>query len=363
MMLTTMSAPTIGSSAFVFLPAFMLSDALGQFYSSRFLRFEPPPNKPGEEAKEKHGKNARDSHPELRRFLERGIFDSPRIFVLFADKPETTLIPYRAGGIESWRLEESSSPVERFELFIAEMVVRNATTDTERTIAGPADSVVAVANRFPAFPSIRVDAKCGVKAKTDGEHHQKCDASKAAEQTECFAQKRFRRGHFMFKSEAGRGIPFLYASTTYLIPEDFLMAVVDDNIQHGIDDDPTGDAEKGAKLGGIGGAVTGAVAGAAAGPVGMVAGAVIGGVAGALGSGAAVAAVDRVDNDNTVSGVGHGATRDAGDVVAAPGNGVPGIQTGGHHVDGTADTRGIAEKTADAVTGDVTDDKTGKRIA
>lgn len=83
--------------------------------------------------------------------------------------------------------------------------------------------------------------------------------------------------------------------------------MADDNIQHGIDDNPTGDAEKGATLGGIGGAVTGAVAGSAAGPVGTVLGAVIGGVAGAGASGAAVAAVDRVDNDNTVSGVGHGA--------------------------------------------------------
>lgn len=81
---------------------------------------------------------------------------------------------------------------------------------------------------------------------------------------------------------------------------------VNDNIQHGIDDNPTGDAEKGAALGGVGGAVTGAVAGSAAGPVGTVIGAVIGGVVGAAGSGAAVAAVDRVDNDNTVSGVGSG---------------------------------------------------------
>ncbi len=78
-----------------------------------------------------------------------------------------------------------------------------------------------------------------------------------------------------------------------------------DHVQHGIDDNPTGDAEKGAKLGGVGGAVTGLVAGAAAGPVGAVIGAVVGGVTGAVASGAAVAAVDRVDNDNTVSGIGH----------------------------------------------------------
>ncbi len=138
--------------------------------------------------------------------------------------------------------------------------------------------------------------------------------------------------------------------------------MADDNIQHGIDDNPTGDAEKGAKLGGVGGAVTGAVAGAAAGPVGAVAGAIIGGVAGAVGSGAAVAAVDRVDNDNTISGVGHDATRDVDAAVGTPGNGVPGVQTGGRNADGSIDTRGITEKAADAVTGDRIDDKTGKRV-
>jgi hypothetical protein len=138
----------------------------------------------------------------------------------------------------------------------------------------------------------------------------------------------------------------------------------DDNIQHGIDDDPTNDAEKGATLGGIGGAVTGAVAGSAAGPVGTVVGAVVGGVAGAAASGAAVGAVDRVDNDNNISGVGHGVTRDVEETVpvVTPGNNVPGVQTGGHAVDGTPDTRGIGEKVADAVTGDRLDDKTGKPV-
>jgi hypothetical protein len=137
-----------------------------------------------------------------------------------------------------------------------------------------------------------------------------------------------------------------------------------DGVQHGIDDDPTSDAEKGATLGGIGGAVTGAIAGAAAGPGGAVIGAVIGGVAGAVASGAAVGAIDRVDNDNTVSGVGHGVTRDADYVdVDAPGNGVPGVQTGGYAVDGTPDTRGILEKTADTVTGDNIDDKTGRAVS
>ncbi|MBC8103226.1 MAG: hypothetical protein H7Z41_11620 [Cytophagales bacterium] len=139
----------------------------------------------------------------------------------------------------------------------------------------------------------------------------------------------------------------------------------DDSVQHGIDDNPSGDAEKGAALGGVGGAVTGAIAGSAVGPLGTLAGAVIGGLAGAVASGAAVAAVDRVDNDNTVSGVGHGATTDVEDTtyVDTPGNRVPGIQTGGYTAAGTPDTRGISEKAADAVTGDRMDDKTGLPVA
>jgi len=46
----------------------------------------------------------------------------------------------------------------------------------------------------------------------------------------------------------------------------------------------------------------------------------------------------------------------------ALGNGIPGIQTGGHDIDGTPDTRGVSEKVADAVTGDRIDDKTGKPV-
>ncbi len=87
----------------------------------------------------------------------------------------------------------------------------------------------------------------------------------------------------------------------------------DDHIQHGIDDNPTNDAEKGAALGGVGGVAVGAAAGSLAGPVGAVVGGVVGGLAGAGASGAAVSAVDKVDNDNTVTGVGDGATRDLGD--------------------------------------------------
>lgn len=127
------------------------------------------------------------------------------------------------------------------------------------------------------------------------------------------------------------------------------------------------DAKIGAEVGGAGGAVTGALAGSAAGPVGTVVGAVIGGVAGAVASGAAVHEVDKIDDDDTISGIGQHTGRaiaNDADAVndALPGNKVPGIQTGGHAVDGTPDTRGITEKVADAVTGDRIDDKTGKPV-
>lgn len=74
-------------------------------------------------------------------------------------------------------------------------------------------------------------------------------------------------------------------------------------VQHGIDDDPHHDPEKGAALGGVGGLAVGATAGSMVGPIGTIVGAIVGGLAGALGSGAAVAAVDQVDNDNTLTGV------------------------------------------------------------
>lgn len=43
---------------------------------------------------------------------------------------------------------------------------------------------------------------------------------------------------------------------------------------------------------------------------------------------------------------------------------IPGVQTGGHAVDGSGarDTRGILEKTADTLTGDRVDDKTGRPV-
>jgi hypothetical protein len=95
---------------------------------------------------------------------------------------------------------------------------------------------------------------------------------------------------------------------TVVEPTTETTVVPDADIQHGIDDNPVGDGEKGAKLGAIGGAVTGAAAGSMTGPVGAVVGAVVGAIAGGVGSGAAVAAVDRHDNDNNISGVGDGVT-------------------------------------------------------
>ena len=131
------------------------------------------------------------------------------------------------------------------------------------------------------------------------------------------------------------------------------------------------DAKVGGELGGLGGAVTGAIAGSAVGPLGTIGGAIIGGIAGALGSIAAVNAVDKVDDDTTVSGLGHHTAHAidntayaAGTTVTHPEGYIPGIQTGGHAIDGSGapDTRGITEKVADAVTGDRIDDKTGKPI-
>jgi hypothetical protein len=84
----------------------------------------------------------------------------------------------------------------------------------------------------------------------------------------------------------------------------------DDGIQHGIDDDPNNDAVKGAALGGIGGMAVGAAAGAATGMVGAILGAVVGGAVGAVTSGAAVGAIDQIDNDDTVAGYGDGVDYD-----------------------------------------------------
>ena len=124
------------------------------------------------------------------------------------------------------------------------------------------------------------------------------------------------------------------------------------------------------------GAVSGAVIGTAAGPVGTVVGAVAGGM---LGAAAGDTAKHMGENNINRENAGYAATpvvvNTPTPVVVAPahghttvladdtlGNGVPGVQTGGHAIDGTPDTRGITEKAADAVTGDHLDDKTGKIV-
>lgn len=84
-----------------------------------------------------------------------------------------------------------------------------------------------------------------------------------------------------------------------------------DRPRHGLDDSADHDPEKGAALGGLGGAAVGAAAGSIAGPVGTIIGAIAGGLVGAGASGAAVAAIDSVDNDNTITGIGDGVTRDS----------------------------------------------------
>lgn len=71
-----------------------------------------------------------------------------------------------------------------------------------------------------------------------------------------------------------------------------------------VDANGVSDATKGAQLGGVGGLAVGVLAGAMAGPVGALVGGAIGAVVGAMGSGAAVAAVDRVDNDDSITGLG-----------------------------------------------------------
>ena len=84
-----------------------------------------------------------------------------------------------------------------------------------------------------------------------------------------------------------------------------------DYARHGLDGNADHDPEKGAALGGLGGAAVGAAAGSIAGPIGTIIGAVAGGLVGAGASGAAVAAIDSVDNDNTITGIGDGVTRDS----------------------------------------------------
>ena len=72
--------------------------------------------------------------------------------------------------------------------------------------------------------------------------------------------------------------------------------------------DETGDADIAAGLGGVGGALVGAAAGAMLGPAGALAGAVVGGLAAGGLSGVAVNAIDKTDDDTTLSGLPSDAT-------------------------------------------------------
>lgn len=87
-------------------------------------------------------------------------------------------------------------------------------------------------------------------------------------------------------------------------PEERRIADGTDGIQHGLDDDPHNDAAKGSAIGAAGGAAVGAAAGAILGPAGIAVGALAGAALGAAASGLAVAAVDAVDNDANVTGIG-----------------------------------------------------------
>lgn len=99
-----------------------------------------------------------------------------------------------------------------------------------------------------------------------------------------------------------------------MAPRQRLMREHLDGIQHGIDDSPENDAVKGSVLGTGGGAIVGGVAGAVLGPAGIVMGALVGAAAGALASGLAVAAVDSVDNDDNITGIGAEVSIDTDEV-------------------------------------------------
>ena len=83
---------------------------------------------------------------------------------------------------------------------------------------------------------------------------------------------------------------------TVVLPEEVVPEKVD-AVKYGIEPTNPDDVVIGAEIGGVGGAVTGAIAGSVLGAAGAVTGAVIGGVLGAAGSAAAVAVVDKVDDD------------------------------------------------------------------
>ncbi len=98
-------------------------------------------------------------------------------------------------------------------------------------------------------------------------------------------------------------------------PERRRMRDHKDGIQHGIDDNPENDAAKGSVLGAVGGGIVGGIAGALLGPAGVVVGALSGAALGGAASGLAVAAVDTVDNDDNVTGVGAEVTIDPNETL------------------------------------------------
>lgn len=93
-----------------------------------------------------------------------------------------------------------------------------------------------------------------------------------------------------------------------------------DDAEIGIDDNVHDDPETGATLGGIGGALVGGLAGSTTGPVGAVIGAVAGAAAGSVLSGAAVGAIDHLDDDNTISGIGDNPVPDITSTTGNPDN-------------------------------------------
>jgi len=176
-----------------------------------------------------------------------------------------------------------------------------------------------------------------------------------------------------------------------------------------VDEDPGADAVRGASTGLAAGAGVGALFGLAAalipgiGPFitagalanvlgaaggGALAGAIVGGTSGAVAGALSKWGLDQADAEYYGGAVEQGGTFVAADLdgtpvtrgeameaferfngrfsgrndVDLPGNRVPGVQTGGYAKDGTPDSRGMMEKTADVLTGDRTDDKTGKRV-
>lgn len=183
-----------------------------------------------------------------------------------------------------------------------------------------------------------------------------------------------------------------------------------------VDDDPGSDVARGAGTGLAAGAVVGALFGLAAAAIpgvgpfitagalanalgvtagGAAAGALVGGTSGAVAGALSKWGLDEADANYYGGEVERGRTFVAADLDGTSvsrseaeeafrsmggyfsdartpslagsdrpkvGNRVPGVQTGGRNADGSPDTRGIAEKTADVLTGDRTDDKTGKRV-